>query len=211
MSPVFTKEQSVRSNVELDHFAKSMTVLHNLLIILVLSLAMLAEPVFGVEKPCEALRTDLLQKNLRLTEYEEALKKFDKRHDSEVVHLLGSKITDLRLDIQKLEKDLEACDSQKLSRGPEGLSPVKSEDSQHATKSCGELRKRLVVLVKTVHSLRRREGSLLAEINDADKKELREASDELKSVRAALESRCSAPPPPKPFRRQTQPQRRTTN
>ncbi len=188
-----------------------MTILRNLLIILLLSFAVLAEPVFAAERRCDTLRTDLLQKNLRLTEYEEALKKFDKRHDSEVVHLLGSKITDLRLDIQKLEKELEACDSQQLSKVPEGLSPVKSEDSQHATKSCGELRKRLVVLVKTVHSLRRRESSLLAEITEAEKKELREASEELKSVRAALELRCSAPPTPKPFRRQTQPPRRTAN
>jgi hypothetical protein len=188
-----------------------MTVPHNLVVILLLSVALLAEPAFGAEKQCEVLRNDLWQKNLRLGEYEDALKKFDKRHDSEVMHVLGSKVTDLRMDIQRLEKELEACDDQKPSKAPEGLSPVKSEDGQHATKSCGELRKRLVILVKSVHSLRRRESSLLEEISDAEKKELREASEELKSVRAALESRCAAPPTPKPFRRQTQPPRGTAN
>jgi hypothetical protein len=187
-----------------------MTVLHSLLVILLLAVVVLAEPVFGAETRCEALRNDVRQKNLRLGEYEDALKKFDKRHDSEILHVLGSKITDLSIDIQKLEKELEACDGQKLSEVPEGLSPIKSEDGQHATKSCGELRKRLIVLVKSVHSLRRRESSLLEGITDAEKKELREASEELKTVRAALESRCSAPPTPKPFRRQAQPPPRRT-
>lgn len=188
-----------------------MNVCRCLLFISLLTSICLAQPVLGADTRCEILRNDLRQRNLRLGEYQDALKKFDSRHDAEIIQVLGSKITDLGLEIQKLEKELEACDGKNFSRSPEGLSPVKSEDGRHATKSCGELRKRLIILVKTVHSLRRRESSLLEAITDAEKKELREASEELKTVRAALESRCSAPPTHKPFRRQAHPSRRTAN
>jgi hypothetical protein len=159
------------------------------------------------DKPCEALRSDLQQKNLRLSEYLDTLKKFDRRKEPEIVDLLQDKIGKLRQQIFQSEKELAVCEGQRTPGAPEGLGPIKSEEGEHATKNCGDLRKRLVVLVRIVHTLRRRESSLLSELTIAEKKELAESSEELKSVREALKTRCSAPPAPKPFRRQPKPPR----
>lgn len=179
----------------------------SLLAALLLSIIAYPEPIFGQDGSCEVIRNDLQQKNRLLVEYVAGLKKLDSRVDPEIVNLLNSKIVELRQEILQSEKELAACQGQRGPRAMEGLAPTKSEDGEHLTKSCGELRKRFVILVKSVHSLRRREGSMLSELTAAEKKELHEASEELKGVREALTSRCSAPSAPKLFHPQAKPRR----
>jgi len=185
-----------------------MNFIRGLTILAALSFLAIPMPALGLEKRCEILRDSLEQKSLRLGQYLNAASKFDSRDDSEIVKALGSKISDLKEEILKMEKELAACKGEKSAANPEGLSTVKSEDSEYATKSCSELNKRLVALVKTVHSFRRRENSLLSELSLQEKKEFRDASEELKAVRDALRSRCSTPTSPRPFRREAKPSSR---
>jgi len=182
-----------------------MTFACNLLILCTLSFLTATIPALALDKRCEGLRRDLEQKNLRLQEHLHAATKFDGRDDSEETKAIATKIAGLKEEILRLEKELEACGGERSARVPEGLSTVKSDNGEHATKSCGELRKRLVELVKTVHSFRKRENSLLSRLTPEEKKEFREASEELKTVREALKSRCSVPTRPGPSRLDVKP------
>ena len=184
-----------------------MKFLYSLLAFSLVSVIMSPQSALGQGKPCEVIRNDLQQKNVRLAEYVDALKKFDNRAEPEIANLLNAKILELRQRISQSEKELAACEGRRGPRAEEGLGPVKSEEGEQATKSCGELRKRLMILVKTVHSLGRREKSMLSELTVEEKKELREASEELKSVRQAIRNRCSAPLTPKFLRRHAKPPR----
>jgi hypothetical protein len=182
-----------------------MKFLYGLLALSLASMIISPQYALGQDRTCEVIRKDLQEKNLRLAEYVEALKKFDNRVEPEIANLLNAKIEELRQRISQTEKELAACEGRRGPRADEGLSPVRSEEGEQATKSCGELRKRLMILVKTVNILGRRDKSLLSELTAQEKKELREASEELKSVRQAIRNRCSAPP--KFLRRQAKPQR----
>jgi len=151
----------------------------------------------GQDYQCEILRADLAQQNLRLTEYMNTVKKLNDRDDSEIIRAIYSKMGELRRQITKLEKDVQECADSKDGKevtAPDGLSPAQSEDGENATKTCGELRKRLVVLIKNAHHLRRRESSLLSHLTAAETKELQGTATELKAIREALRNRCSVQP-----------------
>jgi hypothetical protein len=164
-------------------------------LLLILSAVMLpAEHVWAQNKPCESLRADLEEKNLRLKEYINALRKFTELQDEEMVGVITSKIGEFAQQIADKKKDLEQCEDERSSKTRDGLSPSKSETGEYATKSCNELRKQLVGLVRTVHSLRRREISLISELTDTEKKQLQDALEELKKVRQILKTRCSGVP-----------------
>ncbi len=161
-------------------------------LLLILSAVMLpAEHVWAQNKPCESLRADLEEKNLRLKEYVNTLKKFTELQDDEMIGVINPKIAELRQQIANKKNDLEKCEDKRSFRPPDGLSSPKSETGEYATKSCSELRKRLVALVRSVHPLRRREISLISELTDTEKKQLHDALEELKKVRQILKSRCS--------------------
>ena len=177
--------------------------LHNMICIcsiLLLSLAtLITDPasVSGQDNRCEILRSHLAQKNVRLTEYMNTVKKLHDRDDGEIIHAINSKMAELRDQIIGLEKELRECEDikgKKEPATPDGLSPAQSEEGEEATKTCGELRKRLVALVKTLHYLRRRDSSLLSRVTDAERKQLQETTSELKAVREALRNRCSIQP-----------------
>lgn len=155
----------------------------------------------GQENPCEILRADLSRKNLRLTECENTVKKFDDRDDSEIIHAIRTKMTELQRQITKSEKELQECEDRKEVTAPDGLSSAQSEEGEHAAKTCGDLRKRLVVVVKNMHYLRRRESSLLSQLTAAETKELQETATELKALREVLRNRCSVPQNSKVSRR----------
>ncbi len=163
-----------------------------------LSFLVATTPALALDNRCEALRRDLENKSLRLGEHLNAASKSNGRDDSEEAKAMISKIADLKEEILRLERELEACTDEKSAKLEEGLSTVRSEEGEYATKSCGDLRKRLVDLVKTVHSLRKRDNSRLSRLTPEEKREFRGASEQLKTVREALKSRCSAPTPPRP-------------
>ncbi len=176
-----------------------MKLVHNLLVFSLISIIAIAQSALGQVRPCQAIRDELQQKNLKLSEHLDALKKIDRRAQPVLADLLSDKCSQLREEISNSERELAICENPKLSE--QGLGPIKSVESEEATKSCAELRKRLLVLTKTVHNFRRRQSSLLSELTMAEKKEFREASQELDRVREALSSRCSDSTAPKPFRR----------
>jgi hypothetical protein len=150
---------------------------------------------------CVAMRKDLESKSERMSEYISMLQKFSDQKDIEVIGVMNQKISELAEQILKLEKDLADCDKQKPNVSNQGLGVVKSDEGRYATARCGELRKKLVQLLQKAQSLRRRENSLLSEFTSADKRELREAEQDIEAVKAALKARCPASVPPKPFRR----------
>lgn len=176
-----------------------MKLAYNLLVFSLISIIAIGQSALGQVRPCQELRNELQQKNVRLSEYLGALKKLDRLAQPILVELLTDKCIQLRQEISNSERELAICENPRLSG--EGPGPIKSVEGEEATKSCGELRKRLLVLSKTVHNFRRRQSSLLSELTIAEKKEFREASQELDRVREALSSRCSASAAPKPFRR----------
>lgn len=161
-------------------------------------------PTWGLpgEKTCEELRQDLERKKQRMSGYISVLQRFNEQNDMEVVEAVNLKISEVADQMLKLEKDMADCDKQKPAGPNQGLNIVKSDEGQYATAKCGELRKRIVQLLQKVQSLRRRENSLLSEFTPADRRELREASQDLEAVKAALKARCPTPRAPKPFRRE---------
>ncbi len=147
----------------------------------------------GSDKRCEDLRNVLHQKGTLLRAYLNNASKPDSRDDSEIVKALGAEIGHLRDEILSLEKELEACKGEGSAEIAEGLSAIKSEEGQYAAKSCRELTRRLVALVRAVNHFRRREHSSVSEFTSQEKKGFREATLELEAVRDALRARCSAP------------------
>jgi predicted nucleic acid-binding Zn-ribbon protein len=181
--------------------SEHMIFIHSILVFSLLSSIMMPISCFGQDNPCEIVRADLDQKHLRLTEYLNTAKKLDDRDDSEIITAIHSKIAEFRQQVARLEKELQECEDRKAVRGPDGLSSAQSDDGEDATKTCGELRKRLVVLVKNMHYLRRRQSSLLSQLTAAETKELQETATELKAIREALRNRCSVPTNSKEFHR----------
>lgn len=161
-------------------------------------------PVYGSpeEKTCDVMRQDLERKKQRMSEYIGVLQRFNDQNDIEVVGAVNLKISELADQMLKLEKEIADCDQQKPQGTNPGLSVVKSDEGRYATAKCGELRKKLVQLLQKVQGLRRRENSLLSEFTPTDKRELREASQDIEAVQAALKARCPASSAPKPFRRE---------
>ncbi len=176
-----------------------------LFFLLVLALSLLFSlPAHGspAEKPCESLRQDLEGKKQRMSEYIGVLQKFSDQNDIEIVGAMNQKISELADQMLKLEKEIADCDKQKPVGPNQGLNAVKSDEGKYATAKCGELRKKLVQLLQKVQSLKRRENSLLSEFTPVDKRELREASEDLEAIKAALKTRCPELRAPKPFRRE---------
>ncbi len=173
--------------------ARKTNFVNGLSILAVLSLLAVASPALGLDKRCEDVRNVLQQKGTLLRAYLNNASKPGIRDDSEIVKDLGAEIGHLRDEILNLEKELEACKGERAAEIQDGISAVKSEEGQYAAKSCRELTRRLVVLVRAVNHFRRREHSSVSEFTSQEKKAFREAAQELEAVRDALRARCSAP------------------
>ncbi|MGB6065118.1 MAG: hypothetical protein WBG50_09930 [Desulfomonilaceae bacterium] len=145
------------------------------------------------ETGCEALRKDLDVKRQRMAGYLVTLDKVRDKGNPELESWLKNKINDLLDAIHKAE---EIADCPKgPARGPtEGVSPVKSDAGEYATKSCGELRAMLVQILRRSNPLKRREHSTFSELTPAEKSLLQESERELKAVNTMLKARCTREP-----------------
>lgn len=150
---------------------------------------------------CEALRRDMADKQARVSEYMGMLQKLNGEKDNEVIGVMKQKISELKEQVSKLERDIAGCDGKKSDATSQGLGVVKSDEGQYATARCGELRKKLLQLLQKVQGLRRRENSFLSEFTPDDKRELKDAEQDMEAVNAALKTRCPNTRAPKPFRR----------
>jgi hypothetical protein len=170
---------------------KRPTVYSTLLVLLSLSLLLL-NPVSAAEDACAVIAKSLDQKKQQLGDYFEALKKLHSERDARLLEVLNFKIGDLSEQIRSLEAEMAGCPGRNTG---EGLSAIKSDEDQYATKSCDDLRKMLLQLLRKTASLKRREKSLFSELTTTEKAELQDANRELQIVKSELKKRCSQPTP----------------
>ncbi len=172
-----------------------------LFVILVLSYFVLGGPlILFSQGECDKSLRELEQKKKLLVEYEEALQKFLKEKDEKLLSVLRHKVVDLSQQIMVLEAAVANCPGVRKSAVGEGLSSIKSDEEKYATKSCGDLRRMLVQLIRKINSLKRREASLFSDLNPLERSELRDANEELALVKSILKARCADIPVTSPFR-----------
>ena len=153
----------------------------------------LSDITIAAETGCEALRKDLEVKRQRMAGYLVTLDKVRNKENPELESWLKHKINDLLDAIHKAE---EVADCPKSpAHGPtEGVSPVKSDAGEYATKSCGELRAMLVQILRRSNPLKRREHSTFSELTPAEKDLLEKSEKELEAVNTMLKARCTSEP-----------------
>jgi hypothetical protein len=163
----------------------------HLAILLILSFSLLlVNYVSAAEDACSVISKSLEQKKRQLGDYFEALKRLHNERDARLLEVLNFKIADLSEQIRGLEVEMAGCPRGNTG---EGLSAIKSDEDQYATKSCEDLRKMLLQGLRRTASLKRREKSLFSELTTAEKAELQEANRELQIVKSELKKRCAQP------------------
>jgi hypothetical protein len=142
---------------------------------------------------CATVAQNLKQTKAQLKEYLEAFQKLRNEKDARLLELLNHKINDLSERVRELDAEFAGCPNAKLD---EGLTTVKSDEDQYATKSCPELSKMLLQLLRKTAALKRRERSLFSDLTATEKAELQQWNEELRIVKSVLKNRCSEPAKP---------------
>lgn len=157
----------------------------------------LAVDYAGAQDVCDGARKELQQERHRLNDYEAALRQSYDHTDSNLTRVLNFKISQAKKKVSDLELIIKYCPSSQVSNRPEiGLSGPKSDDGRYADKSCADLKKMLFPLLIKKRKLERRQKSMLSSMTEEDEAELQKISEELRHVRKALKTRCSAGSPP---------------
>jgi hypothetical protein len=107
---------------------------------------------------------------------------------------LSNQINELIRHIRATEDDIEACMRNEPLDVMEGAGPSKDEE-QFAAKNCGELKRMVIPLRRTINRLERRELSFFSQLSHPEKTELVEARQKIAKVLAELEVRCSPASP----------------
>ena len=77
---------------------------------------------------------------------------------------------------------------------PQGMAPNRMDDNPYMSKTCPELKKALVPLIRKFNELKRREKGLFAEFTQKDKEELSQTKQALDDIKQQLRQRCADPP-----------------
>lgn len=77
---------------------------------------------------------------------------------------------------------------------PQGMAPPRVDDNPYISKTCPELKKALVPLIRKFNELKRREKGLFAEFTQKDKDELSQTKQALDDIKQQLRQRCAEPP-----------------
>lgn len=162
--------------------------LHRLLAVFLLLILAAESSGAAGEDACSAIARNLKHTKWQLKEYLEAMQKVTDQNDARLLELLNHKISDLSERVRSLETEHAACPDAKLD---EGLTTVKTDEDQYATKSCAELSKMLLQLLRKTAGLKRRERSLFSELTPSEKAELQEWNQELQTVKSILKTRCA--------------------
>ena len=91
-----------------------------------------------------------------MANYVGAAKKLNDQKDAPIVVLLKYKIREVADQIRKMEEELRDCSSLSESESETDASRTTTEDA-YGSKSCGELGRTLVQLIRKVNSLKHRE------------------------------------------------------
>ena len=146
---------------------------------------------FAGNERCTLVRQTVEEKRRLIGEYTSALQNAYNQKDFTIAEVLNFKINELRSQVKELEKILTDCPKPKPRTADEGLTPAKSDKATYSNKSCAELRKSLLTLVRRIHTLTRRKKSLLSSLSAEEEVELTEASRALKKVERAIKNKCS--------------------
>lgn len=85
---------------------------------------------------------------------------------------------------------------------PQGMAPPRVDDNPYISKTCPELKKALVPLIRKFNELKRREKGLFTQFTQNDKDELSQTRQALDEIKQQLRQRCSEPPKTDPKKKQ---------
>jgi hypothetical protein len=139
---------------------------------------------------CEAVRKEMMRKKEELAEYVDALAKSHAKDDYSFMNVLNFKINELITSTKELERELVGCPEPRQVAPPPGMSGIKSDEEAISAKSCEDLKKMLVPLIRKVNSLKRRDKSVFSGLSLEEKSELSKAESELKIVKESLGKKC---------------------
>jgi len=142
---------------------------------------------------CPTLRKHLALKRQHLAQHVDALKKLCDQNEYVIMAVFNEKIREIIEDIRRTEDSLRHCPHEEPAPQSSGLDRVKSDTSEHANKSCDELRTLFLQFLQKIASLKRREGSVFSSLTPTEKNELEEAERSLKELKATIKSKCPTP------------------
>ncbi len=85
---------------------------------------------------------------------------------------------------------------------PQGMAPMRVDDNTFITKTCPELKKALVPLIRKFNDLKRREKGLFSEFTQKDREEFAQTKQALDEIRQQLRQRCQESPTQDPRKKQ---------
>ena len=136
------------------------------LIALTLAIAHVSSFAYALDERCIRGKRTVEQKRDLVAEYMSAFQKAYDKKDFQIAEVLNFKINELRGQISELEGNLADCPKNDTENMAGGLAPVKSDQGKYSDKSCSELRKMLFSLVRRVHTLTKRQKSLLSNLSE---------------------------------------------
>lgn len=172
-----------------------MTGLRILLICIFFSIAMaydLVEASPTDERSCREVQAILESKRKQLAEYLLSLKKSQPEGDAAYLRVLNYKISELLNEIVNIPEiaDCRHAAERTKVKTFHGMGPIKFDTTEHCTKTCPELKKLLVQLVRKTSALQRREHSTFSELSDTENQELQDARREIRVIVEVMKARC---------------------
>jgi hypothetical protein len=144
---------------------------------------------------CDEVHKVLEDKRRKLTDYVQALEKFQQQGDMELAWVFSHKISRMIDEIRVLEQTASKCPKPSKSLSEQGIGPAKNDPALYSDKSCDELRTMYVQIVRRAHSLERREHSFLSQLTPEEGAFLAAARQDLKTLEELMKTRCPPDPP----------------
>jgi hypothetical protein len=170
-------------------------------VLLSLITALASEEVAAVEnRTCQEVKEVLENKRKQLAEYLTSLEKSQPEGDAAWLAVLNRRIIALLNEIVDLP-ELADCQHRRgpvTIQVPSGMGPIKADANEHFGKTCSELKKMLVQLVRKASSLKRREHSTFSELSEAEMQDLQDARREIRVVVEIMKARCGLSSTAKP-------------
>jgi hypothetical protein len=148
----------------------------------------------GDDLRCSVIRSEVKSKRGQLAGHIDALRKLNDQSELLAMGVVNHKIYEIIEELKTLEEISRTCAGQIPPETASGLSAVKSDPARYANKSCDELRKILILVLKQVSGLKRREISLFSSLTAAELQELQEAEKTIKELQTAMQRKCPAGP-----------------
>ncbi len=157
-----------------------------------LTIALVGLSEVGADSACKAIEQSLQGHKKKLAAYMETLRDLDERRDAQRFRSVTSSVNQLSVIINHMEAELAACYGDGRTQSSTGMAHVKTdEEDEYAFKNCSDLQRSLLLLIRKINVLKRRENSIFSQLSSEEKAELRAAEEDELKVRAALKKRCA--------------------